>query len=48
MLKRLLGDTEAPQVFVCGPPVMMSKVIAALRSLTFPARDIHYERFALR
>jgi ferredoxin-NADP reductase len=48
LLSKHLQDVENPQVFVCGPPVMMAKVIAALRELGVPKQRIHYERFALR
>ncbi|MBN1426092.1 ferredoxin reductase family protein [Candidatus Fermentibacteria bacterium] len=34
-------------VYLCGPPVMMDKVIRALRDLNVPRHRIHYERFAL-
>jgi len=47
-LQRYMGSVENPQVFVCGPPVMMTKVIQSLRGLGVPKRRIHYERFALR
>ncbi len=38
----LLGEADA---YVCGPPVMMTKVVKALRSLGVEDRRIHYERF---
>lgn len=47
-LKRLLAGIENPQVFVCGPPVMMTMVIAALRKIGVPGGRIHSERFSLR
>jgi predicted ferric reductase len=48
MLERYMRGVENPQVFVCGPPVMMPKVINALRDLGVPKQRIHYEQFALR
>jgi len=47
-LNRYLKDIEDPQVFVCGPPVMMAKVLRSLRELGIPGQRVHYERFALR
>lgn len=48
-LRRLLGEqADIAQVFLCGPPVMMDKVLQSLRELGIPRRRIHYERFALR
>ena len=48
MLDRYLGDVDDPQIFVCGPPAMMTKVIAALHDLGYARGRIHFERFALR
>ncbi len=48
LLKKYLDGFENPQVFVCGPPVMMTKVIRLLRQSGVPKARIHYERFALR
>ena len=48
LLRTYLSDVERPQVFLCGPPVMMNKVIPSLHELGIPKRRIHYERFALR
>jgi predicted ferric reductase len=47
-LARYLDGIDNPQIFVCGPSVMMDMVIAALRELDHPRSRIHYERFALR
>jgi len=46
-LAKYLNGVTAPQVFVCGPPVMMDKVIPSLVSLGIPKQRIHDERFAL-
>lgn len=35
------------QVFLCGPPPMMDKVIAFLRQLSVAAARVHYERFSI-
>jgi predicted ferric reductase len=48
LLERTLGGIADPEVFVCGPPVMMTAVVAALRAVGVPRGQIHYERFALR
>ncbi len=34
-------------VYLCGPPPMMDKVVKSLRSLEVPEERVHYERFAL-
>jgi len=47
MLDRLLGPPEREAtVFLCGPPVMMRKVSAALHGLGIPRRRVHVERFS--
>ena len=48
LLRRIIGDVERPQVFICGPPVMRDKVVQALREVGVSKQRIHYERFALR
>lgn len=48
LLQRYMEGVEDPQVFVCGPPMMMALVIKALLDLGVSKRRIHYERFALR
>ena len=47
LLRKYLDGVATPQVFVCGPPVMMTKVIRALRQFNMPKKRIHYEQFAL-
>ncbi|MGQ9609884.1 MAG: ferredoxin reductase family protein [bacterium] len=47
-LKKYIKDFRNSQFFVCGPPIMMTKVIKALKELGVSNRKIHYERFALR
>jgi predicted ferric reductase len=48
MLHKHLDGFENPQVFVCGPPTMMTKVVKALQQVGVPKARIHFERFALR
>jgi len=48
MLHKYLDGFDKPQVFVCGPPVMMTKVVRVLEKIGIPKARIHYERFALR
>ena len=46
-LVKLIPDLSARDVFVCGPPAMMTHTIASLRELGVPRTQIHSERFAL-
>jgi predicted ferric reductase len=46
-LGELIPDLSAREVFVCGPPPMMSRTITSLRALGVPRAQIHSERFAL-
>jgi predicted ferric reductase len=48
LLHTLLDGFENPQVFVCGPPVMMTKGVRSLQQVGVPKARIHFERFALR
>jgi predicted ferric reductase len=48
LLHKYLDGFGNPQIFVCGPPVMMTKVIRLLRQFDVPKAHIHYERFALQ
>jgi len=47
-VKKYVTDLGNTQFFVCGPPVMMSKIVKMLKGLDVPGNRIHYERFALR
>jgi len=40
----MLGDAD---VYLCGPPVMMDKVIKSLRTLKVSDKRIHFERFTI-
>jgi predicted ferric reductase len=48
LLHKYLDGFEKPQVFVCGPPTMMTKVVRDLQQCGVPKTRIHFERFALR
>jgi len=47
MLARLVPDIAARDVFICGPPPMLTAIRRAAAALGVPRRAIHYERFAL-
>jgi predicted ferric reductase len=47
IITRYVDDIDSAMFFVCGPPVMMSKVIPMLESTGVPKDRIVYERFAL-
>jgi predicted ferric reductase len=46
-LRALVPDVIDRDVYVCGPPAMADGVVAELRELGVPRRQIHLERFAL-
>jgi predicted ferric reductase len=46
-LRRLAPDVRERDVFLCGPPGLVSSVCASLRELGVPDAQIHHERFAL-
>ena len=46
-LLELVGDLPQREVFLCGPPAMMSATRASLLRAGVPSRQIHTERFAL-
>ncbi len=46
-LERLVPDVRERDVFLCGPPVMMRSVRAAVAALGLPRARLHDERFAL-
>jgi predicted ferric reductase len=46
MLATLVPDITDREVFVCGPPPMMTAVIAGLRALQVRESQIHHEQFA--
>ncbi|GAA4548392.1 ferric reductase-like transmembrane domain-containing protein [Streptomyces collinus] len=46
-LHRLVPDITERDVYVCGPPAMTRAVLAGLRDLRVPARQVHAEKFNL-
>lgn len=46
-LRSLVPDIAERDIYVCGPPAMTESVVASLRELGVPRRQIHAERFAL-
>jgi predicted ferric reductase len=46
-IRALAPDVTTRDVFVCGPRGMTSDVLASLRELGVPTRQVHAERFAL-
>ncbi|AOR31472.1 oxidoreductase [Streptomyces fodineus] len=46
-LVRLVPDIGDRDVFLCGPPGMMTAVLRSLADLGVPKRQIHFERFSL-
>lgn len=46
-IRRLAPDFMERDVYLCGPWPMMKAVIAALDDLSFPRRQLHYEKFSL-
>lgn len=46
-LRELIPDLDQRDVYICGPPPMMSAVEASARRAGVPAKHIHTERFAL-
>lgn len=46
-LRQLVPTIGGSDVFLCGPPVMMSLVEESLRRLGLPSRYVHSEKFAL-
>ena len=45
-LRALVPDVSSRDIYVCGPAGMTDAVLASLRALRVPSRQIHYERFA--
>ncbi|HEX6340703.1 ferredoxin reductase family protein [Umezawaea sp.] len=46
-LRHLVPDITQRDVYVCGPPAMTSAVLAGLRALKVPNRQVHAEKFSL-
>jgi ferredoxin-NADP reductase len=47
LIQRLVPDVADRDIFLCGPPVMMTGVKSALVNLGVPSDRIYSERFAL-
>lgn len=45
-VKRLVPDFLERDIYVCGPPVMMDKLVAMFRALGVPRGRIHFEKFS--
>ena len=46
-LRHMVPDVWARDVFVCGPAAMTNAVLAGLRELKVPSRQVHAEKFSL-
>ncbi len=46
-IHRLAPDARDREIYLCGPPPMMTATVAALHALGVPRRRIHHERFSL-
>ena len=46
-LARLVPDIADRDIFLCGPPPMMTALRKAMIELAVPKSQIHFERFAL-
>lgn len=47
LLAQAAPDITERDIYLCGPPAMMEAVVAELRQLQVPSKQIHFERFAL-
>jgi NAD(P)H-flavin reductase len=48
LIRRAAGNLlEQADVFLCGPPAMMDKVLESLKELGVAGGRIHYERFSI-
>lgn len=46
-VKRLLNNDFDYDFFICGPPIMLEKVISDLKSFNIDSQKIHFERFSI-
>ena len=46
-VKRLLNNDFDYDFFICGPPIMLEKVIGDLKSFNIAPHKIHFERFSI-
>jgi predicted ferric reductase len=47
-IEKYVSDYPDREVFLCGPPIMMQKIRAALAELHVPESKIHFELFSLK
>ncbi len=47
LIAKLVPDYMSRDIFLCGPPPMMERIITGLSTLKFPVKQLHYERFSL-
>lgn len=47
LVKRLVPDYAERDIYLCGPPPMMSSLVDELHADDFNAQQLHFERFAL-
>ncbi len=45
-VRRLVPDFLERDIYVCGPPVMMDKLVAMFRALGVPRERLHFEKFS--
>ncbi len=46
-IEKLVPDPAEREIYLCGPPSMMTAIIFALKELGIPKSRIHYEKFSL-
>jgi len=46
-IAKLVPDAATREVFLCGPPPMMTALVIALKELGIKEDDIHFEKFSL-
>ena len=46
-LESLVPDLAERDVYACGPPGMIDRIVPSLREAGVPRRQLHVERFAL-
>jgi len=46
-IESIVKDVVEREVFLCGPPIMMTKLVPALKELGIDLKKIHFEKFSL-
>ena len=46
-IQRLIKDISHREIYVCGPPALMTSVLQSLKELEVKDKQIHYEKFSL-